>query len=182
MIFHFQRLSAAVVRTRRLHAGAGKLLHSLYIQWDRAVDQGNVSTAIWGKLSVIHAGLDPTGRMNRILYVWTYNTDVVEFVESECWQKHVKKHIQRRQEYFLWPVLGCLLSELPLRDWAVGSSVEALLVTRTPTRRWRDPETRISFLIARWRPMQAASCRVCRRLRRSLLPLLLCVSKVVVYN
>ena len=42
-----------------------------------------------------------------------------------------------------------------------------IMETRTATCSCRDPETCISFLVARWRPTQAASYRVCRRrLRR----------------
>jgi len=36
-------------------------------------------------------------------------------------------------------------------------------ITRTAMRSCRDPETHMSFLVARWRPMHAAACRVCRR-------------------
>jgi len=45
-------------------------------------------------------------------------------------------------------------------------AAHAPTVSRTAARSCRDPETRISFLVARWRPTQAAACRVCRRLLR----------------
>jgi len=66
--------------------------------------------------------------------------------------KHWSTVSEKRENQFLW-----LLSVRCLTDWKQS-------LTRTASHSCRDPETRMLFMGARWRPTQAALCRVCRRL------------------